>query len=277
MSILKKILLVIVSTLGITSLAVIVLTGVYIAGNNNKIVSSVFERFQADTQQNIELLDQNAQGIAAELDTAGQSTREIILDLYHDSFNTLAIAMVNQIFPMIESFDFDSPKPVVESVMKSNNAIKGVRLTTSESPTEADIFKFGSLVDDQDRLKFTETIDGNFAYLTIEIQISLEGLQELERVGAIFSNINKNNQKVTVDLRENTNTSLEKAQLFALEVGDIEKSKLLQKIILVMLLCVVLACAFMVFFIRNYITEPISKTVHVIQELEKGHPWVPMK
>ena len=271
MSILKKILLVIVATLGITSLAVITLTGVYIADNNNKIVSSIFERFQADTQKSIELLDQNSQGIAAELDTAGQSTKAIILDLYNTSFNTLAMAMANQIFPLIESFDFDSPKTVIESVLKSNTAIKGVRLTTSKNPSDADIFEFGNLAEGQGRLTFSESIDGNFAYVFIEIQVSLEGLQELERVGSIFSNINENNQKLNKNLRVNTNRSLENAEVFAREVGNDAKSKLLQKIILVMLICVLLACVLLAVFIRNSITEPISKTVHVIQELEKGH------
>ena len=273
MSILKKILLVLVTTLGITSLAVITLTGVYIADNNNKIVSSIFERFQTDTQKSIELLDQNSQSIATELDTAGQSTREIILDLYNTSFNTLAIAMANQIFPMIESFDFDSPKTVVDSVLKSNNAIKGVRLTTSDSenPSEADIYEFGNLAEGQDRLTFSESIKGDFAYLAIEIQVSLEGLQELERVGSVFSNINEDNQKLTQSLRVNTNSSLKNAEVFAQEVGDNAKSKLLQKIILVLLICVILACVLLAVFIRNSITEPISKTVHVIQELEKGH------
>jgi methyl-accepting chemotaxis protein len=273
MSILKKILLVIVATLGITSLAVITLTGVYIADNNNKIVSSIFERFQADTRKSIELLDQNSQSIATELDSAGQSTREIILDLYNTSFNTLAIAMANQIFPMIESFDFDSPKAVVDSVLKSNNAIKGVRLTTSDSenPSESDIYEFGSLAEGQDRLTFSESIKGDFAYLAIEIQVSLEGLQELERVGSVFSNINEDNQKLTESLRVNTNSSLKNAEVFAQEVGDNAKSKLLQKIILVLLICIILACVLLAVFIRNSITEPISKTVHVIQELEKGH------
>ena len=271
MSILKKILLVIVATLGITSLVVITLTGVYIADNNNKIVSSVLDRFQADTRKNIELLDQNSQGIAAELDTAGQSTKAIILDLYNTSFNTLATAMANQIFPMFESFDFDSPKTVVDSVLKSNNAIRGVRLTASENPSDGDIYEFGNLAEGQDRLVFSETIKGDFAYLFLEIQVSLDGLQELERVGATFTSINENNQKLTENLRVNTNSSLENAEVFAREVGDNAKSKLLQKMILVMLVCVILACVLLAFFIRNSITEPISKTVHVIQELEKGH------
>jgi methyl-accepting chemotaxis protein len=271
MSILKKILLVIVTTGGLTSLAVIVLTGVYVADNNNKIVAAVFERFQADTRENIELLDQNSQSIAADLATAGQSTREIILDLYNTSFNTLAMALANQIFPMIESFDFDSPKKVIASILKSNDAIKGVRLTTSENPTVADIYEFGDLLAGQDRLTFSKTIKGRFAYLSIEIQVSLEGLQDLERVGTVFSSINENNQKLTGNLRENTNSSLENARIFAGKVGDNAKFKLLLKIILVMLIVGIVGCVLMAMFIRNSVTEPINKIVEEVQELEKGH------
>jgi len=271
MSLLKKILLVIVSTLLVSSLAVIILAGVYVADNNNKIVSSIVEKFQEDTKKNLDLLDSNSEDIARELETAGQSTHEVILDLYNTSFNTLVEAMANQIFPMIESFDFDSPKQVIGSVLDTNNAIKGVRLITAENPTEQDVFEFGEFAESQDRMMFSKKIKGDFAYLQIDMQVSLTGLQELSRVAATFEKINKDNKKLITALQKNTNTSLASAEEFANQVGDNAKSALLKKIVLVMVLSVILACVLLAFFIRNSITEPIGKTVDLIQELEKGH------
>ena len=271
MSILKKVLLVIVSTLLVSSLAVIILAGVYVADNNNKIVSSIVGKFQEDTQKNLDLLDSNSVDIARELETAGQSTHKVILDLYNTSFNSLVEAMANQIFPMIESFDFDSPKQVIGSVLDTNNAIKGVRLITAENPTEQDVFEFGEFAESQDRMMFSKKIKGDFAYLQIDMQVSLTGLQELSRVAATFEKINTDNKKLITALQKNTNTSLASAEEFANEVGDNAKSALLKKIVLVMVLSVILACVLLAFFIRNSITEPIGKTVDLIQELEKGH------
>ncbi len=271
MSILKKILLVIASTLTVSSLAVIILAGVYVADNNNKIVSSLFKKFQEGTKKNLDLLDSNSGDIARELETAGQSTHKVILDLYNTSFNTLVEAMANQIFPMIESFDFDSPKQVIGSVLDTNNAIKGVRLITAEKPTEQDVFEFGELAESQDRMMFSKKIKGDFAYLQIDMQVSLTGLQELSRVAATFEKINKANKKLITALQKNTNTSLASSEEFANQVGDNAKSALLKKIVLVMALSVILACVLLAFFIRNSITEPIGKTVDLIQELEKGH------
>jgi hypothetical protein len=102
----------------------------------------------------------------------------------------------------------------------------------------------------QDRLTFSKTIKGRFAYLSIEIQVSLEGLQDLERVGTVFSSINENNQKLTGNLRENTNSSLENARIFAGKVGDNAKFKLLLKIILVMLIVGIVGCVLMAMIIR---------------------------
>jgi methyl-accepting chemotaxis protein len=271
MSILKKVLLVIVSTLLVSSLAVIILAGVYVADNNNKIVSSIFKKFQEGTKKNLDLLDSNSGDIARELETAGQSTHKVILDLYNTSFNTLVEAMANQIFPMIESFDFDSPKQVIGSVLDTNNAIKGVRLITAEKPTEQDVFEFGELAESQDRMMFSKKIKGDFAYLQIDMQVSLTGLQELSRVAATFEKINKANKKLITALQKNTNTSLASSEEFANQVGDNAKSALLKKIVLVMALSVILACVLLAFFIRNSITKPIGKTVDLIQELEKGH------
>lgn len=155
MSILRKILLIIAATFMVVSLVIIVLAGIYVADNNNSIVSSILERFQADTTKNVTLLDQNYAGIAKELDAADASIHAIIVEQYDTSFNALAAAMTYHIFPMIESFDFESPQSVINSVMKENQAVIGVRLTTAENPDKEDIYVFGDIANSHDSKIYT--------------------------------------------------------------------------------------------------------------------------
>jgi methyl-accepting chemotaxis protein len=274
MSILKKILLVIISTLVLASLAIVVLTGVYVADNNNRIVSSILERFQEDTLKNMEMLDENGKSISTNLTSAEESVHTIILNLYKMSYDTLVMAMANQIFPMIESFDFDSPKKVVEAVMQSNSGIKAVRLATSETPAMSDIMKFGEFVDTSDRITFTETIKGDFAFLKIDIQVSLagmDGMDVLARIDTLFENINKDNMQLAQVLLENSKESMAGAEDYAKEVGDKAKAGMVQKIILAMIFGTLIVCLIFAYFIRNSITRPIGRTVDLILELEKGH------
>ena len=271
MSILKKILLVIVSTLVVASLSILFLIGVYVADNNNRIVSSIVERFQTDTQKNIALLDQNYAGIAKGLNAADESMHAITVELYDSSFNALAEAMIYHIFPMIESFDFESPQSVIDAVLKDNHAITGVQLTTAENPAKEDIYVYGDFVNAQDSKIYTSMKKGAFAYLKIDMNVNLASIKELKQVDNIFANINESNKELTERLMKNSNDSLVAAGGYAIEVGDAAKSSLSRKILIVMLLGAIVLALILAFFIRHSITHPIGQTVQVIQELERGH------
>jgi methyl-accepting chemotaxis protein len=276
MSILKKLLMVIVTALGISSLIVILLTSAYVTDNNNKIVDSVLTRVETENEANIELMQKNSNALELKLGIIGQSTKNIITNLYNNTFNTLATAMINQIYPMIESFDYDSPVQVIESVMESNTAIRGIRLTTSENPTKNDIYDFGDLTDGINILSFEKDRKGDFAYLHLEIHVSLDGLKDLESVSSAFDAILDDSRITAASVNENILASLKNAEEFAHEVGRKEKASLLSKIIMALTGGILAACFAMGYFIRQSITDPIGKTVDTIQELEKGHLVKPL-
>jgi len=271
MTILNKILLISGSALLAAFLIIVVLTGMYVADNNNKLVGSLMERFQEDTQKNTDRLEQNSRQVVRDLEAAGETMNGIVLDLYTTSFATLVEAMANQIFPMVESFDFDSPGKVIDKVMQANGAIRGVRLITNENPGQGDIYQFGDFGDAADRQLFTKTMRGDFAFLTIDMQVSLTGLRELAKVGDAFATINENNATLTRELQENSNLSLQQAREFAETLGNQAKTGLLRKIVLGMAVSLALVGLLVAYFIRRSITLPIGRAVAVIQELEKGH------
>ena len=271
MSILRKILLIIAATFMVVSLVIIVLAGIYVADNNNSIVSSILERFQADTTKNVTLLDQNYAGIAKELDAADASIHAIIVEQYDTSFNALAAAMTYHIFPMIESFDFESPQSVINSVMKENQAVIGVRLTTAENPDKEDIYVFGDIANSHDSKIYTNVKKGDFAYLKIDLNINLTSIKELQQVDTIWGDINRSNKELIEALRNNSQDTLAAAKKYAIEVGDANKISLSRKISIVMLFGLLAVSLILAYFMRHLITQPIGQIVQVIQELEKGH------
>ena len=107
--------------------------------------------------------------------------------------------------------------------------------------------------------------------MRVELNVSLDSIQELQRVKDIFSSINENNNMLTRVLLDNSNNSLADAQRYAIKVGEEAKNSLSQKIAFGFLLSAIIVCVVIAFFIRTMIIQPIHQTVEVIQDLEKGH------
>ena len=158
MGILKK------SILGISLMLAIVFTiatlGINfgVMQNNESLVSSIVAAFESDSNNTIETLNKNFAKTVKGLENADQKTRKIILDLYSTSYNTLIKAIALQIFPMIETFDFDSAGEAVTSMLNTTKEIKWVKFVTLEAPTASDIYEFGKKTSDDGKI-FTYQIN----------------------------------------------------------------------------------------------------------------------
>ncbi len=271
MSIGKKLILAISVTLAVAFLVLAVLNGAGIKSNNSKLVSSILTRLEADNVTTIERLEANAASVASELEKADETARQVILDLYNNSFNTLIGAMGNQMFPMIESFDFDGPKDVVEKLMASDPAVTWVRLTTAENPGSGDIMTFGEYSDEDGRLSFGKETRGDFAYLKIDMQVSMEGMSGLAKVSKIFGQINQHNQQQTRGFAETSKASLSRAGDFAVQIGEEGQQGLITTNAVLMLVALALVCVVLGLLVRKMISQPLEQTVDMLDELENGH------
>jgi len=271
MGIQKKLLLLISATLSGAFLLVIVLVSLGVVENNNRIVSTIVAGLGENNQKSAEMLNQNTGKTVEDLKSAGQATREIILDLYASSFRTLTSSLASQIMPMVENFDFDAPKTVVKKLMESNVAIKAVRLTTKKKPAKSDIYEFGAFSEGADRAMYSQELSGSFSYLKVEMQVSLSGLQALTRVDGIFSQINQNNQQVAGNLQSRGSSSLSEAGKLAVTAAREGQQRLIRNTVLLLIAVLVLVCLVLSFFIRRTIIRPLNQTMAMIGELEKGH------
>ena len=181
MGILKKLILgtlfMLVIAFGIVTIAV----NIVVVRNNDTLVSSLTAELERDKESSVETLNKYFTGTATELEKAGQTTQNIVLDLYESSYNTLTQALANQIYPMIEAFDFDSVGNVIASMLKTSEAIKWVRYVTNENPTLSDIYEFGQKTSDENKT-FTHQIKGKYVFVNIEMQVSLAEMQALGEV-----------------------------------------------------------------------------------------------
>ncbi len=233
--------------------------------NNESLVSSILAAFESDSNNTIETLNKNIAKTVKGLESADQTTRKIILELYATSNNTLVQAIAHQIFPMIESFDFDSAGEAITSLLNTSKEIKWVRFATLEAPTASDIYEFGKKASDGGKI-FTYQIDNHYSYLKIEMQVSLSGIQAISDVENIFSKINKENQELAASVEISSKQSVANARDSANSLSRKGTRKLVKQIIVFMVLVLGLNCVCIAFFIKRWITKPVGKIVEGLNE-----------
>jgi methyl-accepting chemotaxis protein len=266
MGILKK------SILGISLMLVIVFTiatlgiNFSVMQNNESLVTSILAAFESDSNNTVESLNKNFAKIVKGLESADQATRKIILDLYSNSYDTLIQSIAHQIFPMIESFDFDSAGEVITSLLNTTKEIKWVKFVTVEAPTASDIYEFGKKASDDSKI-FTDQINNNYSFLKIEMQVSLSGIQSIiSDVEGIFSKINKENQELAASVEMGNKQSIANAKNSANSFSRRGIRKLVTKIIVFMVLVLGLVCLSVIFFIKRWIKKPVSNIVVGLNE-----------
>jgi len=266
MGILKK------SILGISLLLVIVFTiatlGINygVMQNNKSLVSSIVAAFESDSNITVETLNKNFTKTVKGFESANQATRKIILDLYSTSYDTLIQAIAHQIFPMIESFDFDSAGEVISSLLNTTKEIKWVKFVTAETPTASDIYEFGKKASDDAKI-ITYRMNNNYSFLKIEMQVSLSGIQGIvSDVEGIFSKINIENQELASSVEMSSMQSIANAKDSANSLSRKGIRKLITQIIVFMVLVLGLVCLSVAFFIKRWISKPVSKIVVGLNE-----------
>lgn len=255
--ILKKLMLGILCLLVVAFGIVTIAVNIVVVRNNDMLVSSLTSELERDRESSVETLNKYFSGTAAELEKAGQTTQNIVKDLYKSSYNTLTQALANQIYPMIEAFDFDSVDKVIASLLKTSEAIKWVRYVTNEKPTPSDIYEFGQKTSDESKT-FTHQIKGEYVFVEIEMQVSLSEMQALREVESIFVKINKDNHRLASQVENSGKQSITKAKRFAASLAQKGERKLVQLISAFMVIVLLLACFIIAFFVKKWITKPIT-------------------
>jgi len=271
MGLLKKLLLLISGTLIVAFIVIALISGYGVRDNNNQLVTGVVENLQSENNKLVDKLNLNFAGVESELAEASTTSRQIILDLYDTSFNTLLTAIANQIMPNVESFDYDTPQLVLDKLLQSNPMVTWLELSVSEDPAADEVFAFGDYADSGDRKNYQKVLRTDFAYMKLQMQVSLSGLEALNRVDGIFTSINEANEALVIDLINSSQDAVLSAEQQAEVIGAESQNRLTTKLIVTMLVVLVIVCLSLGMSINKSINRPMKKTVEMIRELGKGH------
>lgn len=271
MGIQKKLLLLISGTLIVAFISLALISIYGIKNNNDQIVLGITDTLQTENASSIEMLNGNFATIESKLSDASFASREIVLDLYDTSFNTLLNAIASQILPNIESFDYDSPQLIIEKVMEDTPSISGIRFAVNENPSESEIFTFGEFIDSIDYKSYEHVASSDWSYLKLEMQISLVGLQALDQVDGIFNEVIEVNNGMMIDLINTNQDTLYTAEDKAEIIGNQGRAALVTQIIIAMTIVLIIVCTVLGISINRSINRPMNQTVAMLNELELGH------
>lgn len=270
MGILKKLLLLISSTLVVAFVVIGLITGFSMRSNTSEMVESLESKLLSENENSMQLIDSNFGLIRKDLEQADQTAKDIVTALYDESFTAAIDSLSNQLLPSVEAFDYDTPQENIKVLMKSNVAIKWVRFAVSENPTENDIFVFGDFAKGSDRKIYEKILRSDFAYLKVEMQTSLAGFAALGDIASIFQDINSDNNKLAADIKDRSQQSMDAATSAAIETSASGQQTLLWLMAVTMLVVLVVVCVVLGFAINKSINMPLIQTVKMIQEMEKG-------
>lgn len=257
--------------LGISCCSLLAVGGLinYRAESNNKaIVGAILDTFQKQQGDSTQALEEGFSDIEVTLEEANEKTLAIMVDLYKGSYQTLAKAIASQIFPMIEGFDFDGARTVIKVLLDQAPAIKWVQLQTKEAaPSATDLLTFGEKpAAGVGFLQFEHQVKNDFAFLKIEMQVSMSEMAALAEVKGILDQINTNNQALSASLKKSSQANLVQAQGKAKIDSERMNSHLLQQILLVVFLALAATCVILAVFVRRWVITPINNTISGLRE-----------
>lgn len=270
MGILKKLLVLIGSTLLVAFILIASITLLGVKDSNKQMLQELESVLKVENKKSLDLLDENFVQIEERLQGAAQSAHGIVINLYDESFNAAVNSLGNQILPSIEGFDYDTPGEMIAVLLSSNKVITGVRFAVSENPTADEVFEFGSLEGSEQRKTYTQEFRTDFAFLKIDMQIDLAGMKALDEIAKSFAAINLANQNLAREVKSQNEQALDNATSRAFIVSQEGQQSLLLKIILTMVVVLALVCVILGVSINKSVNQPLNQTVNMIQELEQG-------
>ncbi len=269
MGIQKKMILAISSILLVSFIIMSVLINTSVVNNNDALVSSILTKQKENNQKTLSVLSTGFTKITTDLTEAEKSSQAILSDLYLNFYGTLSKAISNQLFPLIASFDFETGNEVIETLLKSTPEISWIKYVISETPTEDDIYEFGTKVSGEGLKVFSHEVKDEFAYLNIDIQVQLSGMQAFVKIAQIFEDINHDNKSLLESVNDIGKKAVVSSNQYALSVADKSKKDLSLRT-WILLGSILLLISVALFFITRSITRPILLAVSHATKIAGG-------
>ncbi len=269
MSLSKKLIIGILAIMCCSLLAVGGLLHKNAESNSRELVTAILETIQQQQADSAQALGQGFSSVEQNLAAANVKTVAIMVDLYKNSYQTLVRAISNQIFPMIEGFDFDGAGTVIKALLAQSPAIKWVQLQTkeTETPSPSDLYQFGERqAEGPTFLLFAHQKKTDFAYLKVEMQVSMSEMAALQEVKGLLDQINTNNQTLAASLKKASQAHIALAQEKSQADSRRMSARLFQQMMLVVCLALAITIVILMAFVRRWVILPINHTISGLRQ-----------
>lgn len=256
----KKLLLGVLAIIILSLLAVSGLLNAKATSNGKLMLETTLRTVQEEQESAAKVLGKGFAEVETALKVADEKTMAIMLSLYKNSYQTLVEATANQIFPMIEGFDFDSARGIVQQLIDRAPAVKWVRFETTEAAAAGDIYEQGQKAEGK-TLLFEHTIKSDFAFLKLTMQVSMAEMEAMHEVQSFLAKINADNQQLAAVITRNAALSLATAKERARTDSARLSAKMLAQSLILAFISVAITSVVLVLFIRKLIINPINVTI----------------
>lgn len=241
-----------------------------VRGNNADLVRTMLTEFDKSMESSITALREAGNQTAENLQNADREIGDIVRNLYEMSNQRLVQSLGNQIYPLIENFDYKSAGSIIEEKLKSDKDISWIRFTTSETPSKKDVFEYGSKQQEEDqniRTLSWKHADGA-TYLNLDMQVCLTKAQidSMDKIRGIISAIIKNNKETLGAVKASGESSKLSTRRLADTLASKGNQTLVTYLAILMSLILVVTCTAITFFTRNNVIQPIRTLIAVLKD-----------
>lgn len=268
----EKLAVIVTFTLGITFSGLDFFVLQVVQKDNAGLIHTTVEEFQHGNQDIINTLSQEFNHIAFGLRNASKQMRKLVVDLYEASYSGMLLSLANQLFPYVESFDYDAAMKIMTELVAVNKEVKWITFITSENPWPSDIFEVGKRNSDANvsqikHFKFKHP--NEITYLRMEMQASFTGLHGVEQVTSMFSKILQDNHRIVGDMESKSQRYLDLAQNKALGIGESRAERLKFWISGLMISSLILLWFMLAIFVRSLVIRPLLLLVNHLLAIER--------
>ncbi len=264
-----KLMTAILVTLAIAFSGITVIVLKVVQDNNRDLITAVLSEFNTESKASVNSLRTEFDKTASNLNRADQEIRTIVRNLYEMNYSRTLQSFANQIYPLIENFDYDAASRIVREGLEKNKEIRWITFITSEKPKPSDIFEFGKKAEGRDdSIKaFSWQIRDKSSYLKMDMQVDMSGLDAfIDEVKGIFASIVKENKELTARTESAGERSIATVNDIARKIGDAGSEKLGRTIVLLMSGVLLIVSAILFFFTRKAIIVKIRQIIDVLRE-----------
>lgn len=192
-----------------------------VQNDNTTLTKTIASAFQESSNSATTTVRDEFKKITPVFRESKDQIQQLILDMYTANLTILIKSLSAQIFPLIESFDFDSAIQIIARAVNDNSEITWIQITTAEHPQPSDILQHG----EQESGKFVKTFSfqqhEDSTFLKIDMQANLIGLTSIAKIQQLFARIETKNRNIVSLVN-----AIEQANTLAIQRGKAQATEL---------------------------------------------------